>query len=115
MENIQLYEDFKSGTMKSPQGFFSKMAQGAKHAMGMETKEDRKALDSIHNAIKSSPNYNWVTNVRELRPGVVVAWINNNSVLVDKNSPEIVYKGKELDLHNLQNEADFLYTKLMNL
>ena len=115
MENIQLYEDFKSGTMKSPQGFFSKMAQSAKHAMGMETREDRKALDSIHNAIKSSHNYNWVTNVRELRPGVLVAQINNNSVLIDKNAPEIMYKGKELDLHNLQDEADFLYTKLMNL
>jgi hypothetical protein len=115
MKNIQLYEDFKYGTMKPTQGFFSKMAQGAKHAMGMESKEDREALDSIHNAIKSSSSYNWVTNVRELRPGVVVASIINGSVLVDKNSPEIIYKGKELDLHNLQDEADFLYTKLMNL
>jgi hypothetical protein len=83
--------------------------------MGMESKEDREALDKLHNAIKSSPNYNWVTNVRELRPGVLVARIINGSVLVDKNTPEIIYKGKELDLHNLQDEADFLYTKLMNL
>jgi len=115
MKNIQLYEDFKSGTMKPTQGFFSKMAQGAKHAMGMESKEDREALDKLHNAIKSSPNYNWVKNVREIKPGVLVARIIDNSVLVDKNSPEIIYKGKELDLHNLQDEADFLYTKLMNL
>jgi hypothetical protein len=56
-----------------------------------------------------------VTNVRELRPGVLVARIINGSVLVDKNTPEIIYKGKELDLRNLQDEADFLYTKLMNL
>jgi hypothetical protein len=33
--------------------------------------------------------------------------------MVDANTPEIMYKGKELDLHNLQDEADRLYTTLV--
>ncbi len=44
MKHIQLFEDFKQGLMKKPQGLFSRITQGAKHAMGMENKEDRKSL-----------------------------------------------------------------------
>lgn len=101
--------------MKKPQGFFSKIAQGAKHAMGFENSDDRKELDSINRALTASYQFEWAKAIREIKPGVIVAWINDNSITIDKNTPEIIYKGKELDLHNLQEEADFLYDKLLRL
>jgi hypothetical protein len=115
MKHIQLYENFQEGPMKKPQGFFSKMAQGAKHAMGFENAEDRKSLESLHRALSTSNRYGWVQNVREIEPGVIVAWVADNSVTVNKNIPEILYKGRELDLHNLQDEADFLYNMLIEI
>ena len=113
MKHIQLYENFQEGPMKKPQGFFSKVAQGAKHAMGFENKEDRASLETLKNAFPGAPRYGWVKNVREIKPGVVVAYIADNSVIVDINLPEILYKGKELDIANIQDEANFLYNTLL--
>lgn len=113
MKHIQLFEDFQEGPMQKPKGFFSRMAQGAKHALGMENKDDRKSIESIHTAIKDSHKYNWIKNVREIKPGVIVAQVADKSLTVDANTPEIMYKGKELDLNNLQDEADHLYTILV--
>jgi hypothetical protein len=113
MKHVQIFEDFKQGLMAKPQGFLSRLAQGAKHAMGMESKDDRKSIESIHTAIKDSHKYNWIKNVREIKPGVIVAQVADKSLMVDANTPEIMYKGKELDLHNLQDEADRLYTILV--
>jgi hypothetical protein len=101
--------------MKKPRGFFSKMAQGAKHALGFENKDDRKALESLERALAGSAKYGWVTNIREIQPGVIVAWVTDNALTIDTNTPEILYKGKELDLHNLQDEADFLYGTLSRM
>lgn len=115
MENIQIFEDFKEGFMKKPQGFFGKVAQGAKHALGFENAEDRKTMDSIQRLLTSSYQSDWTKGIKEIKPGVIVAWLNDVSMVVDKNTPEIVYKGKELDLHNLQDEVDFLYDKLMSI
>jgi hypothetical protein len=116
MKHVQLFEDFKEGPMEKPKGFLSKMFTGAKHAMGLENTEDRKSLDSLYRAV--SPNaqqYGFVTNIRELQPGVIVAWVNDTSVTVNKNTPEIMYKGKTLDLHNTQMEADYLYSRLLRI
>ena len=115
MKHIQLFEDFQEGPMQKPQGFFSRMAQGAKHALGMENKDDRKSIETIHTAIKDSHKYNWIKNVREIKPGVIVAQVADKSLVVDANTPEIMFKGKELDLHNLQDEADRLYTILVRM
>lgn len=112
MKHIQIYENFQEGPMKKPQGFFSKVAQGAKHALGFENKDDRAKLESLQRALTADSKYGWVQNVREIEPGVIVAWVADNSVTVNKNVPEILYKGKELDLHNLQEEADFIYGML---
>ena len=115
MKHLQLYENFQEGPMKKPQGFFSRVAQGAKHAMGFENEDDRKSLESLQRALSTQNRYGWVQNVREIEPGVIVAWVADNSVTVNKNVPEILYKGKELDLHNLQDEADFLYNMLIEI
>ena len=114
MKHIQLFEDFKSGPMDKP-SLLKRIAQGAKHAMGFENKEDRKSLDSLHRALTASYRFDWAKAIREIKPGVIVGWVNDDSVTVDKNTPEIIYKGKTLDLHNTQDEADFLYDKLLRL
>jgi hypothetical protein len=115
MKHIQIYENFHEGPMRKPEGFFSKLAKGAKHAMGYENEEDRKALRSIHNAIRSSDMYGYVSNVREIKPGVIVATLLNTSVTVDKNAPEIMFRGKVLDLHNIEDEALLLYNALRRM
>jgi hypothetical protein len=115
MKHLQLYEDFQEGPMQKPQGFLSRMAQGAKHALGFENKEDRQALETIYTAIKDNPKYNWVKNVREIKPGVIVASVADRSVVVDKVTPEIMYKGKSLDLNNLDDETEHLYDLLSRI
>ena len=115
MKHIQLFEDFKEGPMEKPQGFFSRMAQGAKHALGFENKDDRKALETIHTAIKENPKYHWITNIREIKPGVIVASVAERSLVVDKVTPEIMYKGKTLDLSNLDDETERLYDVLTRI
>jgi len=115
MKHIQIYENFQEGPMKKPQGFFNKMIQGAKRSVGIENKEDRSSLESLQRALGASRRYGWVKNVREIGSGVITAWVADNSVTVDKNTPEIIYKGKELDLHNLQDEANFLYNMLIEI
>lgn len=114
MKHIHLFEDFKSGEMRNS-SFLSKIAQGAKHAMGFENKDDRKTLESLNRALIASYKFDWVKGIREIKPGVIVGWVNSDSVTVDKNAPEIIYKGKTLDLHDIQDEADFLYDKLLRL
>lgn len=133
MKHIQIFEDFKEGLMKKPQGFFGRIAQGAKHAMGMENKEDRKALESIYFNLSRVPldrdDFQAPSDFsfRELKPGVLLAWLMGGSILVDVNTPEISYKVWEhlplktvsrsvsLDLHNLKDEARALYDKLMSM
>lgn len=115
MKHIQIYENFYEGPMRKPEGFLSKLAKGAKHAMGYENEEDRKSLRSIHKAIANSDMYGYVTNVREIQPGVVIASLLNTSVTVDMNAPEIMYKGKVLDLHNTEEEVGFLYNALLGI
>ena len=116
MKHVQIFEDFKEGPMEKPKGFLNKMFTGAKHWMGLENEEDRKALEKLYNATSpSAQQYGYVSNIREIQPGVIVAWVNDTSVTVNKNIPEIMYKGKTLDLHNTQIEADYLYTRLMNI
>jgi len=115
MKHIKLYENFKEGPMKKPQGFFSRTVQGAKHALGFENEEDRKSLESLKRALAADPKYGYATNIKELKPGVIVGWVTGSSVTVDINTPEILYKGKELDLHNLPEEADFVYHLLLAL
>ena len=109
MKHIQIFEDFHQGMMNKSKGFFGKIFTGAKHAMGMEKKEDREALDSIYRAIADDSKYGWISNVREIKPGIIVATINSKSVTVDQTVPEIYYMGRTLDLHNIEEEVDRLY------
>jgi hypothetical protein len=46
---------------------------------------------------------------------VVIAWINSNPVTVNRNEQEILYQGKELDLHNIEDEVESLFNALLKL
>jgi len=115
MKHIQIYENFKEGPMAKPDGFFTRLAKGAKHAMGFENEQHRKYLESIHRAIADTSLYNWVQHVREIKPGVIVAWVNGTALTVDTNSPEILFKGNVLDLHNTEEEVKRLYDRLIGM
>jgi hypothetical protein len=115
MKHIKIYENFQEGPMRKPEGFFSSLARGAKHAMGFENEEDRKSLESIHRYLNDNYLYDWVKNVREIKPGVIVAWAGDTALTVDKNAPEILFKGKVLDLNNVADEVDRLYNRLMRM
>ena len=112
MKHIEIYEQFKEGPMEKPKGFFSKMIQGAKHSLGFENQQDRKDIDSLHRTLNASNEYDLIRGVREIKPGVIVAYISNGNVTVDINKPEIMYKGRVLDLNNMEEEADYLYSRL---
>jgi hypothetical protein len=115
MKHIKIFEEFQEGPMDKPQGLLSRIAQGAKHAMGFENEMDRKNLESLHRALTASSKYDWVKGIREIKPGVIVASVNDNSVTADMVAPEIIYKGKQLDLHNLKDEVKLLYDRLMKI
>lgn len=118
MKNLKLFEDFVDAKIKRP-GFLGRMISGAKHAIGMEKKEDREALESIYRAIKGDNEYigsgtqdRWINNVREIKPGVIVAYRDNKGITVDQTVPEILFQGVPLDLHNIEEEVDRLYQTL---
>jgi transcriptional regulator with AAA-type ATPase domain len=115
MKHIQIFEDFQTGPMKKPAGLFSRLAKSAKHSMGFESEADRKSLATIYRYIRDDYQYDWVGNIREIQPGVVIAWINSNPVTVNRNEQEILYQGKELDLHNIEEEVESLFNALLKL
>jgi hypothetical protein len=88
------------------------MVQGAKHSLGFENETDRKDLDALYRTISASPEYEFISGIREIKPGVLVAYIANGNVTVDINTPEIMYKGRILDLNNIAEEAKSLYNRL---
>jgi hypothetical protein len=112
MKHIQIYENFQEGPMRKPEGFFSRLAKGAKDALGIETAKDREGLETIYRLIAMNEPYGFVQSAREIKPGVIVAWLNDQSVTVDTETSEILWKGKALDLNDIQAEAYTLYQKL---
>jgi len=112
MKHIKIYENFQEGPMRKPEGFFSRLAKGAKDALGIETAKDREGLETIYRLIAMNEPYGFVQSAREIKPGVIVAWLNDQSVTVDTETSEILWKGKALDLNDIQAEAYTLYQKL---
>jgi hypothetical protein len=109
----EMNENFKEGPMRKPEGFFSKMMKGAKDAMGIENPRDRKSLETIYRTIEMDPMYEMVDNVREIKPRVMVAWLNGKSLTVDSLTPEIIWGGKSLELNDIQGETRALFRKLI--
>ena len=53
-------------------------------------------------------------NVRIIKPGNIVAYVRNKALIVDTETPEIVYAGEVLDVKDVQSEAFDLHDLLMN-
>lgn len=113
MKHIQVYENFQEGPMRKEPNIFQKAWKGAKELVGMENSEDRKSLETIHRYLDMNTSYGMVSNVKEIKPGVMVAWLGDRSLTVDSETPEILWKGKSLDLKNIQEETRTLFRKLI--
>ena len=106
-------EDFNDGPMRKPEGFFSKMMKGAKDAMGIENPRDRKSLETIYQILEMDPSYEMVSNVREIKPRVMLASLSGKSLVVDSQTPEIIWGGNSLELNDIRGEARSLFRKLI--
>ena len=115
MKHIQVYENFQEGPMRKEPNIFQKAWKGTKDALGIENPEDRKSLETIHRYLEMNTSYGMVSNVKEIKPGVMVAWLGDRSLTVDSETPEILWKGKSLDLKNIQEETRTLFRKLIPL
>lgn len=113
MKHIQIYENFQEGPMRKPEGFFSKMVKGAKDVMGIENLEDRKSLERIYRMLDH--HYEMVDNIREIKPGVMIANLNGKSLTVDSETPEILWGGNPLDLNDIEGETRSLFRKLSHI
>jgi hypothetical protein len=106
-------ENFQDGPMRKPEGFFSKIIKGAKDVMGIENPRDRKSLETIYRILDMDDSYEMVGNVREIKPRVMMAWLNGKSLVVDSQEPEILWGGKPLELNDIQGETRALFRKLI--
>ena len=116
MKHIKIFEDFEE--FKKP-SLFQKAVQAGKKFIGYENEQDREALDGIYRAIyykdSESTGKSFVQDVREINPGVIVAWILGKSITVDCNEPTIMYNGKNLELGDMDYECESLYNVLKNM
>ena len=112
MKHLQIYENFKQGPMRKEPNIFQKAWKGTKDVLGIESSKDREGLETIYRLIAMNEPYGFVQSVKEIKPGVIVAWLNKQSVTVDTETPEILWKGEPLDLNDIKAEAYSLYQKL---
>ena len=112
MKHIEIFENFNS--FKKP-SFFQKAVDAGKKFIGYEKKEDREELEKIYKAIgyiDRSTGQKLIDGVKEIKPGVIVAWILGKSLTVDKNECTIIYDGRDLELTDMDYECDALYQYL---
>ena len=113
MKPIENNEDLNDGPMRKPEGFFSKMIKGAKDVMGIENPKDRKSLETIYRILDMEDSYDMVSNVREIKPRVMLASLAGKSLVVDSQTPEIIWGGNSLELNDTRGEARALFRKLI--
>ena len=107
------FEEMKKPSML--RSGWDKLVKSTKQTFGIENKEDRNSLDEIHRIINFAKNNDYadmVSSVREIKEGVIVAWLNKNSLTVDTINNEIIYKGKNLEVGNIEFECEELYFSL---
>jgi len=97
-------QEFKKPSM------FQRLKKQGKDLMNIESKSDRQILADIHRMI----DVGRVDNIRQHDNGVT-AWVNNKALIVDKETPEIIYAGQELDVVDVEMEAIELSAKLVEL
>lgn len=115
MKHLKLYEEFEE--FKKP-SLMQRAIKGTKRFFGVEKKEDRKELEKIHRFIDHRSgefNVDLIKDVNEIKPGVIVANLIIGNVVVDCNDLTIMWKGKELELNDIEYEVESLYDRLKSL
>lgn len=117
MKHLRLFEEFEE--MKKP-SFFQRAVKGTKRFFNMENKEDRETIEKIHRTLNthtiSSGGYkiNFIKSAKEVRPGVIVAWLllgKTGTLTIDTNDNTITFEGKELELVDMEYECESLYQR----
>ena len=107
MDNLD-DEDYMQDMSKP--GIGQKLKQGLRDLSGLSNKNDSETLAQIHNLIQKG----MVDNVRRQSVDSITAWLNNKALIVDRGrNPEIIYAGRNLEIANLESEADDLYSELI--
>ena len=111
MKHLEIFENFNQ--FKKP-SLFQKAISAGKRFIGYEKEQDRSELDKIYRAIgykdpSGMPDRSFIENVREIKPGVIVAWILGKSITVDTNESTIMYNGRNLELTDMDYDCDSLY------
>ena len=115
MKHIKLFEEFEEFNKPT---MFQKALKGTKQFFGIESKEDRETIEELHRKIsndiskKGTDELIATKNVREIKPQVIVCNILNDTLTVDKNDNTIMYKGKDLQLKDIELECDRIYQAL---
>lgn len=131
MKNVVHYDDFDSNslgnvdesflfpdrtkqkqfqTYKKP-GMLQQMARKAKSFVGMENKKDREDFENFIYRIMNPPYPDFIKRIEDITgsDGVtaMVAYTNLGNVLVrcDEEDPMISFKGRDLDLADLEDEC----------
>lgn len=94
--------------MKKP-SFLDRVKKKGRRLLNLESNEDRETLDRIYNAITKG----YITDVRSPKEGIAIGWMMNKSLVVDTESGEIIFAGKELQVQDAEREARQLYFELI--
>lgn len=102
-------EEYTDG-FKKP-NMFQRLKKQGKDLLNIEDSSDRETLDTIYTMIKKGK----VDSIRKQDNYGITAYVNNKALIVDKETPEIIYAGKTLDISDLEMEADSLYFELLSV
>lgn len=97
-------------TYKRP-GMLQQMARKAKSFVGMENKKDREDFEKFMSALMNPPYPDFISGIKDITgsDGVtaMVAYTGMGNLLVrcDDKDPIISFKGRDLDLADLEDEC----------
>ena len=102
-------EEYTDG-FKKP-NMLQRLKKQGKDLLNIEDSSDRETLDTIYTMIKKGK----VDSIRKQDNYGITTYVNNKALIVDKETPEIIYAGKTLDISDLEMEADSLYFELLSV
>ena len=113
MKNLLEFESFK---YKGPSKL-DRLKSKAKDFLGIESKRDRREFDIIINYLKDRNNLVYMSDLRGIGNNIVQVKLAGKFVYVDKtpNDSKISVMGRDLDLNDIQDEAEYLYDIINDL
>lgn len=113
MENLLEFEEFR---YKGPSRL-DRLKTKAKDFLGIENKGDRQEIERIINYINDPNNLVYMSDLRGIGNNIVQVRLAGKFVFVDKtpNDSKISVMGRDLDLNDIQDEAEYLYDIINDL